>query len=61
MEPSPSALTAGFREFVAHAERCRFGSDCSHRQEPGCGVLAAVEQGAISPLRYASYLRMLSA
>lgn len=60
LESSPAALSAGFREFVAHVGSCRFGSDCSHRHEPDCGVRAAVEQGAISQMRYASYLRMLS-
>ena len=36
------------------AERCRF-RDCSHEDEPGCAVRAAVESGDISEQRYASY------
>ena len=38
-------------------EQCRF-SDCSHQHEPGCAVLAALEEGAISAERYDSYLRL---
>jgi ribosome biogenesis GTPase len=37
---------------------CRF-NNCTHRREPGCAVRAAVECGALSPLRYALYLRVL--
>lgn len=46
-----------FPEIAAAAESCRF-RDCSHVQEPGCGIRAAVESGAIRPLRYHSYLRI---
>lgn len=37
-----------------HAKQCRF-YNCTHRQEPGCGVLAAVERGDISPSRWRIY------
>jgi ribosome biogenesis GTPase len=37
-----------------HTGECRF-YNCSHRQEPGCGVRAAVESGAISASRYRIY------
>lgn len=33
---------------------CRF-ANCTHRQEPGCGVRAAVEHGAIAASRYRIY------
>lgn len=33
---------------------CRF-PDCTHRHEPDCAVLAAVEEGAIAASRYWSY------
>jgi len=33
---------------------CRF-YNCSHRQEPGCGVIAAVERGDISSSRWRIY------
>ena len=38
----------------AHIGDCRF-YNCTHRQEPGCGVRAAVERGDISPSRYRIY------
>ena len=50
-------LAALFPEFSDYRSSCRF-DDCTHRKEPGCTVHAAVEVGAISPSRYASYLRL---
>jgi ribosome biogenesis GTPase len=38
---------------------CRF-STCLHVEEPGCGVLEALEKGLIHPRRYQSYLKILS-
>ena len=38
----------------AHADACRF-YNCSHLHEPGCGVRAAVDAGAIHPSRYRIY------
>jgi ribosome biogenesis GTPase / thiamine phosphate phosphatase len=38
----------------AHIEGCKF-YNCSHLQEPGCGVLAAVERGDISASRWRIY------
>ena len=51
-------LSRGFVEF-ADLPPCRF-TDCSHRQEPGCNVIAAVAEARISQRRYRSYLRILS-
>jgi ribosome biogenesis GTPase len=53
----PHELDGYFREIHAHVAECRF-SDCTHTDEPGCGVRAAVERGAISHERYDSYLRL---
>ena len=44
-------LMPDLRAQVAH---CRF-YNCSHRQEPGCGVSAAVERGEISASRWRIY------
>lgn len=41
------------------AGECRF-YNCKHVHEPGCGVLEALEQGAISPTRYRIYLEILN-
>jgi ribosome biogenesis GTPase len=38
----------------AFVDRCRF-YNCTHRQEPGCGVIAAVERGEISASRWRIY------
>lgn len=51
-------LEACFREFVPLVPRCGF-SNCAHRDEDGCAILAAVEAGVISARRYYSYLKML--
>lgn len=55
----PGELEAFFVEFVPLVPQCRF-KDCHHVEEAGCAVRAAVEQGAISARRYASYLKMLT-
>ncbi|MGQ0430180.1 MAG: ribosome small subunit-dependent GTPase A [Gammaproteobacteria bacterium] len=56
--PAPRAVASGFREISAAAADCRF-RDCRHRREPGCAVAAAVERGAISAQRLASYRQLL--
>ncbi len=38
----------------AQLGHCRF-YNCTHRHEPGCGVIAAAEQGGIAPQRYRLY------
>ncbi len=38
----------------AHAGGCKF-YNCTHRHEPGCTVIAAVERGEISPSRWRIY------
>lgn len=38
---------------------CRF-NDCLHKDEPGCAIRKAVEEGVIAPSRYHSYLDMLN-
>jgi ribosome biogenesis GTPase / thiamine phosphate phosphatase len=37
-----------------HVAQCRF-YNCTHRQEPGCGVIAAVERGEVSASRWRIY------
>ncbi|MCB0014000.1 MAG: hypothetical protein KDE34_18930, partial [Anaerolineales bacterium] len=53
----PEELDAYFREIAPLVEHCRF-SDCTHRQEIGCAVRAAVKAGDVDPGRYESYLRL---
>ena len=48
-----------FPEIFRTSARCRYGN-CTHRHEPGCAVLQAVDEGRISVSRYTSYLSMLA-
>jgi len=47
-----------FPEIFKESADCRFGN-CTHRNEPGCAVLKALEEQRISQSRYASYLSIL--
>ncbi len=47
-----------FPEIFQASANCRY-SNCTHRHEPGCAVLDAVEECRISQSRYTSYLGML--
>ena len=47
-----------FVEFFELSANCKYGN-CTHTHEPGCAVLAALEEGRIAPSRYQSYLSML--
>jgi ribosome biogenesis GTPase len=46
-----------FAEFAQLAEQCRF-SDCSHGNEPGCAVQAAIAEGKLSMDRYLHYCKL---
>ena len=54
----PEEVSHYFREIFAVGRECRFGN-CLHTREPGCRVIAAVEEGRIALSRYESYLSML--
>jgi len=47
-----------FSEIHACGSECRF-PDCSHRNETGCAVREAVEQGKLSLIRYLSYISLI--
>ena len=47
-----------FRELFDYSKSCKFG-DCTHRNEPKCAVKDAIEEGAISTLRYDNYLQLV--
>ena len=50
-------LQYAFPDFGAYVGACQF-HDCSHRQEPGCAVRAALAEGKIESSRYDSYLKL---
>lgn len=47
-------LSRHFPEMRKQAD-CRFSRNCTHQQEPGCSIKAALEAGEIAESRYASY------
>jgi len=47
-------LAALMPDIATHASECRF-YNCTHRHEPGCGVLAALGRGEIAESRYRIY------
>ena len=47
-----------FKEIFKFSVDCKYGN-CTHRHEPGCAVIKAVEDNYISQSRYNSYLNML--
>ncbi|WP_372591522.1 ribosome small subunit-dependent GTPase A [Guyparkeria sp.] len=51
-------LDAGFPEIAEAAAYCRF-NDCRHMNEPGCAVLAAVDEGKILARRLRQYQELL--
>lgn len=51
---APEQLATLMPDFAAALGHCKF-HNCSHRHEPGCGVLAAMERGAISASRQRIY------
>jgi ribosome biogenesis GTPase len=48
------ALETAFEDLAELAQGCRF-RDCRHQDEPGCEVLAAVEDGRLDAARLASW------
>lgn len=51
------ALDATFADVEVLARDCRF-HDCAHGTEPGCAVLAAVDDGELDDARLASWRRL---
>lgn len=51
-------LSHYFPEMRARLNGCRF-NNCMHVDEPGCAILAAVQQGEIAASRYHTYLALL--
>ena len=56
---SPTDVIYGFREIEHAGGDCRF-ANCRHLREPGCAVIAGVEDRSIGSRRYESYRRSLA-
>lgn len=54
----PATVAHYFPEIFAASHNCRF-NNCTHRNEPGCAVLEALDNHYISRSRYASYLSII--
>ena len=54
---SSSGVDAGFDGFSTLAKACRF-KDCTHTEETGCAVIAAVDRGELDRDAYLNYLKM---
>ena len=52
-----SDVERNFEQIAELSSICRF-SDCSHTQEPGCEVLAALEDGRLQKERYESFVKL---
>ena len=52
-----SGINHTFDEIAKLSRQCRF-NNCSHLQEDGCAVLAALKEGTISRERYQNYMKM---
>jgi len=50
----PGAVGATFADVDALTRDCRF-ADCAHGREPGCAVVAAIEDGTLPRRRFESY------
>jgi ribosome biogenesis GTPase len=51
------SLDTGFKDVEQIAESCRF-NDCQHNGQPGCAIEDALNNGALSHERYASYEKL---
>lgn len=47
-----------FADIVELAQTCKF-NDCSHDNEPGCAIQAALSSGDLTPVHLGNYLKLL--
>ena len=57
VEEQSESIDKVFAEMDILAAGCHF-ANCRHNTEPGCAVKAAMDDGKITPQRYASYLKL---
>jgi ribosome biogenesis GTPase / thiamine phosphate phosphatase len=55
---APERLASLMPDIQAHATSCRF-YNCTHRNEPGCGVIAAVARHDLAASRHLAYVELL--
>ena len=52
-----TGIHSTFDEIAALSNQCRY-NDCSHTQEEGCSILAALQDGTISEERYQHFIKL---
>jgi ribosome biogenesis GTPase len=52
-----AGIDGTFDEMAELSKECRY-SDCSHIQEQGCAILAALKEGTISQERYQNFVKL---
>ena len=52
-----AGVSAVFEDIEGLLQTCRF-TNCSHANEPGCAVQAAVQSGVLDPARWAHYQKL---
>ena len=52
-----SGIDETFSEILVLSQKCKF-SNCSHTNEKGCAILAAIEMDELSEQRYKNYIKM---
>ena len=57
MIDAEEGIDGTFADIAELISRCAF-SDCTHRNEPGCAVRKALEDGTLSPERWETYSRL---
>ena len=57
MVDAREGIAGTFSDIAELVSRCAF-SDCTHRNEPGCAVRQALEDGSLSPERWKMYSRL---
>lgn len=55
MTDAAAGINESFDEIINLAKDCRYG-DCTHIQEPGCRVLAALNSGQLNQAKYENYI-----
>ncbi len=57
MWDAAEGLSAAFMDVEELASQCKF-SDCTHQNEPGCAIRAAIANGSLSEERFQNYLAL---
>lgn len=54
---SEDGITESFADIKEYADACKF-RDCSHKNEPGCAVVSAIQEGLLEESRLVSYKKL---